>query len=113
MSKDKDTVAEMLAWAVAAESVYPLAMALRRYADEMKRLQAELAAAKAELAAMREQRDEARREVCKMVARTRRKAGIRGQIVGLDRVTPAEIAAERGWDCYAKEGGAEWNLTSF
>ena len=46
MSKDKDTVAEMLAWAVAAESVYPLAMALRRYADDMKRLQAELAAAK-------------------------------------------------------------------
>lgn len=52
-----------------------------------------------------EARDEARMEVCKMVARTRRKAGIRGQIVGLDRVTPAEIAAERGWDCFAQQEG--------
>jgi hypothetical protein len=77
-----------------------------------RELERELAAAKAqlatnadELAAMREQRDEARRELCEMIARTRRKTGIRGQIVGLDRVTPAEIAVERGWEGLFKEGG--------
>lgn len=61
---------------------------------------------RAELAAAIKQRDEAQKEVCEMIARTRRKTGIRGQIVGLDRVTPAEIAVERGWDCFGeKQGG--------
>jgi hypothetical protein len=64
-----------------------------------------------ELAAAIKQRDEARREVCEMIARTRRKMGISGQTVGIDRVTPAEIAIERGWHRFKrgwhrfKEGG--------
>lgn len=106
---------------------------IERMVEENKRLRAELAAEGANTAsllhtlalireagkwqkemlselpgavkAMREQRDEARRELCEMVARKRRKAGVRGQIVGLDRVTGEEIAAERGWDCFAQEGG--------
>lgn len=62
-------------------------------AQEIKRL-------RSHLAAMQKQRDEARREVCDMVARTRRKMGVRGQIVGMDRVAGEEVAAERGWNCY-------------
>lgn len=54
-----------------------------------------------------EQRDEARREVCEMIARKRRKTGIRGQTVGLDRVTPAEIAKEKGWEYLFDDGKSD------
>ena len=82
-------------------------------ADEIERLSADLAASTEEnidlfkqLVAMRQQRDEARREVCRYWA-------LRSVVVlGVYR-SALDFAADRGWDCYAKEGGAEWNLTSF
>ena len=50
--------------------------------------------------AMRQQRDEARRDSCKLEAINRWQEA-RGQEVW------REIAAERGWDCFAQEGGRE------
>lgn|GEM_PF-4354415 len=68
----------------------------------VERLRAELAAAKEqlvinadELAAMQKQRDEARRELCRVIGYQRQ-----------DRYDPMEIAAERGWDCFKEGGGA-------
>jgi len=58
-------------------------------ADEIERL-------RAELAAMREQRDEARREVCEAEV----------ILSPRDDLTVHEYAAENGWDCYKEGGGA-------
>ena len=53
----------------------------------------------AELAAMRQQRDEARMDLCYAEAVARCE-------IGHEVPCPEAIAAERGWDCFAqKEGG--------
>ena len=58
---------------------------------------------RAELAAMREQRDEARRclrDACAEIARTRTRLGF------YDTLSPQQIAVERRWNCFKEEGGA-------
>lgn len=57
-----------------------------------------------ELAAMRQQRDEARREVCWFAAKEIVVHNAR-QFIQEPIPTPEEIALERGWDCFAQEGG--------
>ena len=52
-----------------------------------------------ELAAMREQRDEAREEICELVAESDE------AITGFT-TTAKQIAARRGWDCFKEGGGA-------
>ena len=60
---------------------------------------AEVERLRAELAAMRKQRDEARREWCYMESCRRCEYAI-------EPSDERSIAAERGWDCFAqKEGG--------
>jgi hypothetical protein len=54
--------------------------------QEIDRLRAELAAAKAEVAKSNAERDEARREVCRLIA------------FGFDG--PKGAARQRGWDCF-------------
>lgn len=63
----------------------------REAADEIERL-------RAELAAMREQRDEARREWCYMESCVRNE-------YGMEPTDEPSIAAERGWDCFAQQEG--------
>lgn len=93
MSKDKETIAEMLAWAVAVEkSVYPLAMALRRYADEMKRLQAELAERAAHL-----------RTACEIIAEMENEHNPQPRT---EPVEPEHVAEVNGWNCFKEGGGA-------
>ena len=99
------------------------------YVAARERLQAELAAAKAELskkieelaaawmvkddllaelAKVREQRNEARREACAFEASERwNEAPPKGSRTpaALFRIA-LEIAVERGWDCYEEGGGA-------
>jgi len=69
-------------------------------ADEIERL-------RAELAAMREQRDEARRDACAFQGIIKfdlqHPKGIISTAATLRLAK--EIAAERGWDCFAQEGG--------
>ena len=48
-----------------------------------------------ELAAMREQRDEARRLHCVMISR---------ESMNPKRFTPEWVAKQLGWDCFAQEG---------
>ena len=70
-------------------------------------LLAELDRLRAELAAALKQRDEARRDACAFEAinqfQTAHPNGIMSgcAVVRISR----EIAVERGWDCYATEGG--------
>ena len=65
---------------------------------------------RAELAAVQKQRDEARREVCKLAAINRLSLQKHLQIVSPDHIREIarQIAAERGWDCFAEKewGGA-------
>jgi hypothetical protein len=91
MSKDKEMIAQMQAWAVAAESVYPLAMALRRYADEMKRLQAELAERAAHL-----------RTACEIIAEIENEHNPQPRT---EPVKPEHVAEVNGWNCFAKKEG--------
>ena len=73
---------------------------LREAADEIQRLRAELSKKIEELAAMKRQRDEAQKEVCRYWS-------MRSvQLFGVHR-SPKEHAAKRGWDCYAEKEGVE------
>ena len=79
---------------------------LDELASHVERLRAELAASTAEsidlfkqLVAMREQRDEARREACLWAL----PQGVVWNEAMIARGTV--IAAERGWDCFAQQEG--------
>jgi hypothetical protein len=69
-------------------------------ADEIERLRAELAAAI-------KQRDEAQREACVSEARYREERAYPLDIPREEWIQrdARSIAAERGWDCFAQEGG--------
>ena len=64
----------------------------------LKGLLAERERLHAELAAMQKQRDEAREEICELVAASDE------AITGF-ATTAKQIAARRGWDCFAQGGG--------
>lgn len=65
---------------------------------EIERLRDELSKKVGELAAMKQQRDEARREACHLEA-------VRSFFLGFQK-NIKDHAAQRGWDCFAqKEGG--------
>jgi uncharacterized coiled-coil DUF342 family protein len=53
----------------------------------------------AERDALQKQRDEARQEICELVAASDEAS------TGLE-ITRNQIAAERGWDCFNERGGA-------
>ena len=61
------------------------------------RQQEEIERLRAELAAMRQQRDEARMMWCRIISLTRRGAG--------EDFAPEDIAVEYGWDCFAQKDG--------
>ena len=71
----------------------------REAAAEITRLRAELVSKADELAAMRQQRDEARRDACLWAL----PQGVEWNEAMIAR--GKAIASERGWDCFAKEGG--------
>ena len=57
---------------------------------------------RAELAAMRKQRDDAREGVCRLTALRRKERGLDFDY----DPDPKAIAADRGWDCFKQGGGA-------
>lgn len=67
-------------------------------AAEIDRLRAELVSKTDELAVMRQQRDEAREGLCRLIALRRRDRGWDSD--------PETVAAERGWNCFRDGGGA-------
>ena len=97
---ESDIVHRLLHWAYTI-CTFNKAQVARDAAAEIQRL-------RAELDAMRQQRDEARRDACVNMAMLRLR-----DMYGDDFVTredalqmAKEIAAERGWDCFGeKEGG--------
>ena len=74
-------------------------------ADEIERLRAELVSKADELAAMLQQRDEARIRVCELCARM---GGVYRRVNRevVECRTPEEIAEVCGWHCFKEGGGA-------
>lgn len=73
--------------------------ALREEHEQMRQLAKERAAYRVELDRVIPQRDEARREVCKLLSLL--SDGLLG--LGWRRMRPIDIAEARGWNCYQGE----------